>query len=127
MYTIVKNVIAQGWYDLTSLCAKINAMWVQGDLTDEQREELILLAQNGADSKNSMDVLHKLEELDRRVKALEQNESVTSETVEEFVVGKWYYTGDTCLFNGEKYACIAPEGTTCVWSPSDYPAYWERA
>ncbi len=125
MYTIIKNVIGRGGYDLSGLLTKINTLWVEGSLTTEQKEELILQAQNGADTQHSVDVLRKLEELDRRVKALEQNESVTPETIEEFVVGKWYYTGDACLFNSEKYTCIAPAGVACVWSPADYPAYWE--
>jgi len=127
MYEIVKNVISRGEYDLSSLRGKIDTLWVQGSLTDEQKEELLLSAQSGADSKNSVDVLLKLEELDRRVKALEQGETSTPEATEDFVVGKWYYAGDNCLFNGDKYTCVAPNGVVCVWSPADYPAYWDKA
>lgn len=29
-------------------------------------------------------------------------------------------------FEGNKYKCIVPEGVTCVWSPKDYPAYWNK-
>ena len=36
-----------------------------------------------------------------------------------------YYNGDKVTFEGKKYICIAPEDTACVWSPSDYPAYWK--
>ena len=127
MYTIVKNVISQGGYDLTSLCAKINALWVQGSINDEQKDELIASAQNGADSKDSVDLISKLEELDRRVKALEENRAEPSVDAEEFVIGKWYYAGDNCLFNGDKYTCVAPNGVVCVWSPADYPTYWDKA
>lgn len=43
-----------------------------------------------------------------------------------YVPGKWYYNGDSCSENGKNYTCIAPEGQVCVWSPSQYPAYWEE-
>lgn len=127
MYSIIKNVIKQGGFDLTGLLSKINTLWVQGGLTDEQREELISSARNGADKHDSVEVLAKLEDLDRRVAALEKA-GAPEEPAEEFpdfVTGKWYYTGDTCTFEGKKYTCIAPDGVVCVWSPADYPAYWE--
>ena len=37
-----------------------------------------------------------------------------------------YKNGDKVMFNGNVYECIAPEGVACVWSPSEYPAYWEE-
>lgn len=126
MYTVVKNVIAQGGYDLTSLRTKIDTLWVQGSINDEQKDELITAAQNGAMPKDSIDLMSKLEELDRRVKALEEGGGNPAVDTSEFEVGKWYYAGDTCLFNGDKYTCIAPNGVVCVWSPADYPAYWEK-
>ena len=39
MYEIVKNVIFSGRYDLSALLCKIDTLWVQGDLTDEQTDE----------------------------------------------------------------------------------------
>ena len=67
----------------------------------------------------SVDVLTKLEELDKRLTVLEKSGGDTSgeDTAEypEYVVGKWYYNGDKCSFEGVNYVCIAPEGATCVW------------
>ena len=37
-----------------------------------------------------------------------------------------YYYGDKVTYNSEKYVCIAPEGTPCVWSPDEYPSYWQK-
>ena len=127
MYSIITNVIRQGGYDLSDLLHKIDTLWAQGRFTDDQREELTLLTRRGAERQGSMDVVAKLEELDRRVKALEKagTDEEPGEEYPDFVVGKWYYTGDTCTFEGVKYTCIAPEGVACVWSPADYPAYWE--
>ena len=130
MYSIVKNVLNQGGYDLTAIIKKIDTLWLQGKLTDEQRDELTETARNTADVQYSVDVLAKLEELDKRLTVLEKSGGDTSgeDTAEypEYVVGKWYYNGDKCSFKGVNYVCIAPEGATCVWSPKDYPAYWEE-
>ena len=127
MYSIIKNVIDRGGYDLSAMLTKIKALWAEGDLNDEQKGELIQSAQNGAIPQKSVDFMLKLEELDRRLKALEENDADLEDDASEFVAGKWYYAGDGCVFNGVKYKCVAPDGVVCVWSPSDYPAYWEKA
>lgn len=128
MYNIVKNVINKGGFDLSALLHKINTLWVQDDLSDEQKNELFELAREGADKKYSVEVLSKIEELDRRITALEKAGAGELPAVEypDFVVGKWYYAGDTCTFERKKYICIAPDGVACVWSPADYPTYWKE-
>lgn len=38
-----------------------------------------------------------------------------------------YYNGDKMTYtDGFKYVCIAPEGTPCVWSPEQFPNYWQK-
>lgn len=125
MYGIVLDVIAGGGYDLTDLHAKIEALWVQGRLTTEEKAELMERARVGATPQNSADLFAKLQELEARVKALEEGTDKTEATVEDFTEGRWYYNGDKCKENGTTYVCIAPQGQVCVWSPSAYPAYWE--
>lgn len=49
-----------------------------------------------------------------------------SDVYPEYVVVKWYYNGDKITFDNEKYICTAPDGQVCVWSPVDYPAYWQK-
>lgn len=44
MYDIIKNVITSGSYELTDILKKIDTIWLQGTLTEEQRTELIDLA-----------------------------------------------------------------------------------
>ena len=129
MYNIVKSVLSNGRYDLTDILKKVNSLWVQGSLTDSEYEELVGIARNGARVENSTDVIAKLEEIDKRVTALENGKVSTENTegnVEEYVVGKWYYNGDKCAFEGKTYTCIAPDGVVCVWSPKDYPTYWSE-
>lgn len=139
MYEVVKSVIASRNYELSDMLTKIDTLWVQGSITEEERTELIDLARQNAQVQQSVDILAKLEELDKRVKANEEaikkltetedtegeTEEGTEATYDEYVAGKWYYNGDIVMFEGKAYKCIAPEGVVCTWSPSEYPAYWE--
>ncbi len=125
MYDVIKTVILSRNYELKEMLHKINVVWVSSDLTDEQYTELVELAQNNADMSYSIDVLLKLEELDRRVTAIENKEGERSDEYPEYVAGKWYYRDDKITFNGKHYKCIAPEGQVCTWSPDEYPVYWE--
>ena len=125
MKAIIKNVISRGGYDLTAMLRKVDTLWAEGRLSDEERAELTRLARNGADVTASVDVVAKLVDLERRVKVLEADESTTEE-YPEYVVGNYYYNGDKVSFEGVNYVCIAPENAVCVWSPKDYPAYWEE-
>lgn len=127
MKSIFENVIAKGGYNLAEMLAKIDVCYVEGKLTKEERDALVEMARAEASVAGSTDVIAKLEELDKRVKALEEN-NVTPDADEylEYVVGKWYYNGNGCTFKGEKYDCIAPEGVVCTWSPEEYPPYWRK-
>ncbi|MBR5236175.1 MAG: hypothetical protein IKW06_02220 [Clostridia bacterium] len=129
MYEIIKKVINEGRFNLSDLLVKIDTLWVQGSLAKEQKDELVVLAQEKADFKSSFDIFLKLQELDERVKALEtveESEEQPEETTApaEYVPGKWYYNGDKVTFEGKEFVCIAPLGQVCTWSPAEYPAYW---
>lgn len=131
MYEIIKSVIGSKKYELTDMLKKIDVLWVQGSITDEEREDLTALARKNAEVNQSIDTMAKLEELDKRVRTLEEiilnNDKPDTEiTYPEFEVGKWYYNGDVVAFEGADYICIAPEGQVCTWSPSEYPDYWNE-
>lgn len=53
MYEIIKEVIASKDYELYDMLKKIDTVWIQGGITDEQKAELKALAQESADSGNS--------------------------------------------------------------------------
>ena len=139
MYSVVKSVIESRNYELSDMLTKIDTLWVQGSITEEERAELIDLARQNAEVQQSIDILAKLEELDMRVKANEEAIKKLTETGEtpeeggetekptypEYEVGKWYYRNDIVSFDGQNYKCIAPERVVCTWSPAEYPAYWE--
>ena len=128
MYEIIKSVIQSGRYELTDILTKIDTLWVQSSLTDDERTELMNLARSVADPAQGVDVLAKLSDLDNRLKVLENAGTTDPEPGEEYpeyIPGKWYYKDDKCTYKGSKYICTAPEGVVCVWSPDEYPAYWQ--
>lgn len=144
MYNVILNVIKSKNYELADMLTKINTLWIQGvkngGISDEEKEELIALARENAEVHQSIDVMSKLVEFDKRLKAAEdeirklkgeapeggENES-GEVTYPEYVQGKIYYNGDKITFvDGKNYTCIAPEGVVCVWNPTEYPAYWEE-
>ncbi len=79
MYEIVKNVIMSGNFKLADMSRKIDTLWVQGDLTDEQRTELIKLMKEHLNPETESpeqtelykQILAKYESLEERVTKLE--------------------------------------------------------
>ena len=132
MFDNIKNLIKTKGFELKDMLKKINIVWLESMITDEQMKELKELARENAKTDNSIGILQKLKELDERVMKLE-NKSVeespskpVKEEYPDFVKDKWYYNGDKITYNGKKYICIAPEGQVCVWSPDDYGTYWQE-
>lgn len=114
-------------FDLSQMLAKIDYHHVRGHLTDAEREELIAVAREKANPFGGLDVRKKLEEIENRLRVLEGNTASggDAETAPEYQAGKWYYAGDRVTFDGKVHTCIAPDGVVCVWSPAEYPIYWE--
>ena len=152
MFQTIKDYINTGRYELKELTNKINTLWVESELTDEEREALLTLAQENADPtkgyaplQNQVDELRedlkltneKLIELTTKVNQLIEGES--PEPVPEPEPGEeypaWhqptgahdaYYKDDKMTYtDGKKYICVAPEGIACVWGPDTYPSYWK--
>ena len=138
MYQTIKSVIQAGRYELNDMLRKIDTLWVQGDLSDEQRGELVELARESADPAASYAPLQ--EQIDQafaQIKAL-------GDRVAKLEAGKtpepapepeewpaWvqptgahdcYNTGDKMTYNGQHYVSKI-DGN--VWSPDAYPAGWE--
>lgn len=144
MYGIIKPVIERKNYELTSILKKINTLWAENELSDEQREELIELARENADPKNSYATLEKqvdslfenmgkmgktLTEVLKRLVALEGGEVEPEEPTEEYPpyvqpsgAHDAYKFGDKITYNGKKYTC---QKDGCVWTPDDYPQGWK--
>lgn len=138
MYSIILSVINTGSFELTDILHKIDTLWLQGDIDDDQRAELIATAREKADPSASYAPLQKqvdkpaddLAALAARVTALEGG---GTEPVDEYPAyvqptgaHDAYHNGDKVTYNGTKYICIAPDGVACVWNPDTYPAYWQE-
>lgn len=129
-YLALKNHINKGGEKLKDITERLTTFAANGEITLEEKHELESLAREKASVENEADLFAVVLDLAKRVRALEEGKATESvppaeADPEEFVVGKWYYNGDRCMFGGKKYKCIAPDGVVCVWSPADYPAYWE--
>ena len=79
MSETIAAVIAGGDYVLADMVRKINTLWVEGQLTDKQREDLLVMAAENANPEGerpgTQEMLEtlagRLEELEGRVAALE--------------------------------------------------------
>ena len=143
MYSIILSVINTGSFELSDILHKIDTLWLQGDIDDDQRAELIATAREKADPSASYAPPQKqvdkladdLAALAARVSALESSAGEEPEPAPEDEYPEYvqptgahdaYHNGDKVTYNGTKYTCIAPEGVACVWNPDTYPAYWQE-
>ena len=136
MYEIIQNVIQSGRYELSDMLKKIDTVWVQGEITEGQKTELVKLAQENADPANSYaplqeqidQLFEQYGQLESRVTALEGGEEPEPEEWPEYVQPSGshdaYNTGDKVTYNGKHYIC---KMDGCVWSPDTYPQAWEVA
>lgn len=59
MFEIIKNVISEGRYALNDILKKIDTIWIQGDLTDDEKTDLVTMAREHALPENSFAPLQK--------------------------------------------------------------------
>ena len=144
MYEIIKNVILSGTYELTSMLKKIDTVWIQGGISDEQRTELIEMTQAHANPDNShaplqeqINALFKndremsaiLNDVIKRINVLEGVEVLPDEpVVEEYP--EWipwdgigesvWQLGSKCTHNGIKYISMVANN---IWEPGAVGVY----
>ena len=137
MYEIIKNVIDSKDYELRDMLYKINKMYIESNITEEQKTELDKLARANANAENSYAPIQeqieninvRIDNLESRINKLEGTEGEPSEEDEypEYVqptgAHDCYNTGSKITFKGEKYTCLV-DG--CVWSPEEYPQGWKK-
>ena len=141
MFEIVKNVILSKSYKLEDILNKINVLWLESKLSDEEKTSLISLSRENAAVENSykpvqeqLDNLYKefnnfKTEVNTRLNTLEEKEDIEEPTEEypPFVKPEGahdcYNEGNKMTFNGKKYICLI---NGCVWSPEEYPDAWQE-
>lgn len=136
MYEIIKTVIESKRYELADMLEKIDTMWLQDEITEEQKTELVNLARENAKPENSYSDLQKqinqafeeIAALKAHVDKLDGTEP-DPEEYPEYVqpTGSHdaYHKDNKVTYKGKKYICIAPEDVAVVWDPETYPAYWQ--
>lgn len=142
MYEIIKNVIESKDYELKDILYKINKMWVESAITEEQKTELDNLARSNANAENSYaplqeqieDIYKELDKIKADINSLKNQEEPEEPTepepedeypeyVQPTGAHDAYNTGDKITYNGKKYIC---KMNGCVWSPDTYPTAWEE-
>ena len=153
MYEIIKNVIEAGNYELVDMLKKINIVWIESNITDEQKQELDELARTNAKAENSYTPMQ--EQIDKAFKEIdilkttveanavgmsalkdaveklggkvEATTEPSKEEYPEFVQPQGshdaYNIGDKVTYNGKKYIC---QINGCVWAPDVYPQGWQE-
>ena len=73
MYNLIKTVINNGGYKLSDILYKAKKMYVTGDITEQQLDEITRLATGGVNpDAERPDVLEMLKSLSERIEALEK-------------------------------------------------------
>lgn len=112
MYEIVKNVINSKRYALDDMLKKIDTLWVQGDITEEQKKELVTLAQANANPEKSNAPLQKqIEEIAKKQLTLEETVTTLSATVQK--IKEAVESGGTIVPEPEQQ----PQEEYLVWEP----------
>lgn len=137
MYEIIKNVIQSKNYELVDMLKKIKTLWLEGDITDNQKGELVKRARENADPANSYAPLQNqidtlfanYKELAQEILLLKNDGTLPEEPTEEYPAyiqptgaHDAYNSGDKVTYNGKRYIC---QIDNCVWAPDIYPDGWE--
>lgn len=127
MYEIVKSVITAGGYKLAEIQHKVKKLFVMGDLTEEQADELLAMASGGvsvdAERPETLQLIQTLadeiEALKERVTALEGGKDEEETTYPEWKawdgISKDYQMGAIVTYNGELWQSVF-NGQN-VWEP----------
>lgn len=141
MYSVIKDVLNKGSYELVDILNKINKLWVEGVLVEEERDELVNLARTNAIPDNSYadnttqiaNLFEYYQQLDIRLSRLENGqggvepiepEEEWPEYVQPTGAHNAYRSGNRVMFQEKKYIC---QIDGCVWDPLTYPAGWKLA
>ena len=125
---LITKVVMQGNYELADMEQRITRLWLEGKITEADRDELLPMAAEHASDRYQVDVLAKVAELERRVWELEH-------PVEQYVIWEQGYqtkqheivrydvTGDgeydLCQYNGGRAYTALSIGKIEGWNMLD--------
>ena len=126
-------------FDLKTVLARIEFFYAKGEISEQDREDLINFARSRAADAMGMDVkaeikaiVKMLTQLDERLKALEEKIEPSPEPHPEPDIPDWvqptgahdaYNTGDKVRYKGRYYECLMD---ACVWAPDVLPSAWKE-
>ena len=90
---IFLTLIKSGNYNLDELSVKLDKMYIEGKLTEAERDELLLMATDGAKDDKQIDFYQKLVDLEHRIVALETKD------IPEWYAGYVTRKGETVKFD----------------------------
>lgn len=144
MFNAMKTLIESGEYRMDALKERLNKLTAHGDLTAEERGELMQMAEATNDPLKGMDMKltvlnheHRIKELEAKIAEL-MNQSGETEMPDneenEYPPYKAPTGAHDCYWNGNKmtytdgkrYECIAGEGVPCVYPPDVMPSMWRE-
>ena len=123
----IESVIALGEYNAEEQTEKINLLWIDGKLTDQEKRDLIASANNNAKDEVQVDLYSKIVELENRIFALEhKGESekeypvwVAGYTTKKGEIVQYDYdndgTMDLLLYNGGREQTALRPGRIDGW------------
>jgi len=124
----VISVIRRGNYVLADMETRIDKLWVEGKLTDVDRDELIQMAANGAMDVLQVDVMEQLADLGRRVWQLEHPVDIyeiwsAGKVTSKGEIVRFDVTGDgefdLCQYNGGRSETALSIGKIDGWNLLD--------
>ena len=125
---LIITVIEQGNYALEDMERRITRLWIEGKITEADRDELIPLAAQYAQDRYQVDVLAKIADLEKRVYDLEwptdqyviwepSYQTKQGETVRYDVTGDGEY--DLCRYDGGRSYTALGIGKIEGWHLTD--------
>lgn len=135
MYEIIKQVILNGGYKLNDMQGKIKRMYVRGDLTEDQMDELLVMVNGGANPNaerpDTLEMLKsisaRLDKVEARLNALENSGTQPEEYPAWAVwdgISNNYQPGAIVTHSGKLWQSVYPGQN--VWEPGVVGAgFWE--
>lgn len=143
MYDIIKNIIENGIFKVNDLSVKIDTLWAESKLSDDERSELVQMMTGHLNpATEAPDIADRLERLESRLSKVEEDISAlqgesTEPGLGEVTIPEWepwdgvsnkYQYGAVVLHNG-KYFQNVLSGQQNVWEPESAGVderYWKE-
>ena len=98
----LKGFISLGNYNLEELCYKLDKLYIEGKISEKDRDELVRMASDNAHDAAQVDLYEKVVDLEHRVQALEAEKESAVDTIPIWVAGYTTQKGEVVKFDYNK-------------------------